>query len=352
MSILNTKLRRNAVILKLLALLALLLAALLLNLCLGEINLSPEIALQVLFSSDHTGPATAPGYDQLKLAAVGNMVWQIRLPRLLTAAAVGAALAVSGYLLQSLSRNYLADPYLTGVSSGAALAVAVIMLSGVSYALLPLAALLGGLVAAVVVAIMARGPGGLSITRLLLGGVAISAVCSSLITLVMTSFPAGARTLGLFYWLAGSVSGRTWADLQAPALYMTLAGIAALILSKPLRLLSLGSQQAASLGLNVPKMQWSILITAVVLCGASVSLSGVVGFVGLVAPYIGRGVTGTSERWHIIGSALLGATMVLISDLCARCLIPGQELPLGTLLSLVGAPFFLWLIVRHKDEAA
>jgi iron complex transport system permease protein len=125
-----------------------------------------------------------------------------------------------------------------------------------------------------------------------------------------------------------------------------------MLLSKPLRLLALGSSSAASLGLNVPVAQWCVLIAAVVLCGSAVSLSGLVGFVGLMAPYIARNVFGADERLHLFASACIGALLVLLSDLAARTLMPGTELPLGTLLSLVGAPFFVWLIVRHREETA
>src|SRR6185437_9702584 len=154
---------------------------------------------------------------------VQQMLWQIRIPRLLTASIVGCALGTSGYLLQALSRNYLADPYLTGVSSGAALVVALIMLTGTSFALLPLAAVGGGLLAALVVAVLARTAAGLSISRLLLAGIAVSAICSSFITLIMTRFAEGAKVQGLFYWLAGSVSGRTWSELEPAAVYVLLA---------------------------------------------------------------------------------------------------------------------------------
>lgn len=338
--------KENYLLLKLLGMLLLFASAMWLNACMGEVNLPPQTALALLFSDGHGSTSSINNAE-----ALTAMLWQIRVPRFLTAATVGAALAVSGYLLQSLSRNYLADPFLTGVSSGAALAVAVVMMTGASFALLPFAALIGGMGAALLVSIMARTTSGLSITRLLLGGIAVSAVCSSFITLLMTAFPNSSRTQGLFYWLAGSVSGSTWGELQPAALYIAAGCAGALLLSKPLRVLSLGSHSATSLGMNVPRMQWLILVTAVVLCGSAVSLSGVVGFVGLVAPYIARGVLRNDERAHILGAALLGATLVLLSDLCARCLMPGQELPLGTLLSLVGAPFFLWLIMRHKDEA-
>lgn len=308
------------------------------NLCLGEVRLSPDQVWNALMNQS--------GND-----AVSSMLWQIRLPRAAAAAMVGVALSLSGYLLQSLSRNYLADPYLTGVSSGAALAVALALACNMPFPALPFAALSGGLAASFVVALMSRTPAGLSVTRLLLGGVALSAVCSSIITLIMTNLASVGRVQGLFYWLTGSVSGRGWAEVQPLSLYVLIGFVAAMIMSKPLRLLALGTASAASLGLNVPMAQWCILIAAVVLCGSAVSLSGLVGFVGLMAPYIARSTFGSDERLHLIASSFVGAILVLISDLAARTLMPGTELPLGTLLSLVGAPFFLWLIVRHKDES-
>jgi iron complex transport system permease protein len=325
--------------LRVLVLLALLIVSLGLNLCLGEVRLSPTQVWNQL---------TSGGSND----AIASMLWQIRLPRAVAAAMVGAALSLSGYLLQSLSRNYLADPYLTGVSSGAALAVAMAMATNAPFVALPVFALGGGLAASVVVAVMARTAAGLSVSRLLLGGIALSAVCSSIITLILTNLASAGKVQGLFYWLTGSVSGRGWSEVQPLAVYVAIGFAFAMLLSKPLRLLALGSSSAASLGLNVPIAQWSILIAAVVLCGAAVSLSGLVGFVGLIAPYIARSIFGSDERVHIFTSALVGAVLVLLSDLCARTIMPGTELPLGTLLSLVGAPFFLWLIVKHREEAA
>ena len=321
-------------------LLSLLAFTFVLNVCLGEINLTPQNALQAVFN---------PTSDVD--AGIVDMLWQIRLPRLLSAFAVGAGLAVSGYLLQSLSRNFLADPYLTGVSSGAGLSIAVAMVLGLDFSFLPLAALAGGLASSLLVALMSRTSAGISVTRLLLSGVAVSAVCGSLITLMITVFPDGPGIQGLFFWLAGSLSGRGWLELQPAAIYITAALGCAFALSKPLRLLSLGQESAASLGLNVPLMQWLILAIAVILCGACVALSGIVGFVGLIAPYFARRLFGSDQRWHLLSSICIGGILVLIADLAARTVAPGQELPLGTLLSLIGAPFFLWLIIKQKGES-
>ena len=321
-----------------LVLLTLLVASVALNLCLGEVHLTPAELWTQLTRSGAT-------------SAVGTMLWEIRLPRAMAATLVGAALSVSGYMLQSLTRNYLADPYLTGVSSGAALAVALSLATGAPFLILPVFALAGGLGASLIVAVMSRTASGLSVSRLLLGGVALSAVCSSVITLVMTQLSSTGKVQGLFFWLTGSVSGKGWGEVQPVGYFVIIAMIAALVLSKQMRLLALGASSAASLGLDVPRAQWMILIVAVTLCGSAVSLSGLVGFVGLMAPYISRAVFGTDERTHLVTCALIGASLVLFSDLAARTLIPGTELPLGTLLSLIGAPFFLWLITRQQEEA-
>jgi iron complex transport system permease protein len=318
---------------------ALFLLALVLNLCAGETSIAPGEAINMLFSA-------APGAD----ASLRQVLWDIRLPRLLAAAVVGCSLGVSGYLLQTLSRNFLADPYLTGVSSGAGLAVAAVMLFALDFAFLPVAALTGGMIASVIAAAMARTAGGISVSRLLLAGIAISAICSSLITLLVTTSGEVARAQGVFYWLAGSLAGANWVELQSASAYVVVALVVAMFMTKPLRLLSLGSQTAASLGLNVARSQWIVLSAAVVLCGTAVSLSGIVGFVGLIAPQIARRLFGRDERSHVVASAASGAVLVLLSDLCARLSGQGQELPLGTLLSLIGGPFFLWMVLKRQDE--
>ncbi len=314
-------------------------AAIVLNICIGDIWLSPSQAWSSLFGTHLTD------------SGVSQMLWEIRLPRLLVAAVVGIGLSISGYVLQALSRNYLADPYLTGTSSGAGLAVAIAMFAGVDFALLPPIAFAGGLAASITAAILARSPSGLSVSKLLLAGVALSAFCGGLITLLLTTSKNQTLSQVVFFWLAGGISGRTWSELIPSSAYILLAAAATFVMSKPLRLLSLGQQSAASLGLDVSKAQTSLLICAIVLCGAAVSLSGLVGFVGLIAPHLARSLFGRDERIQIVCTALIGATLVLISDLAARTLGQGQELPLGTLLSLVGGPFFLWQVFQRKGEA-
>ena len=331
----------TALLLKILILILVVVAGMLLNICVGDVHLSPATALNTLLSPDSLPEAQS---------AAREIIWQIRLPRLLTAITVGAALSVSGYLLQTLSRNNLADPYLTGVSSGAGVTVAVGLSLGLSFTYVPLVAFIGGLLASLIVASLAKNPTGLSVTRMLLAGIALSTIGSGINTLVITNGSDPIKAQGIFFWLAGGISGRTWQELFPAALYTSMGVLLALVLSKQLRLLSLGPQQARSLGVNVEAVQLILLAVAVLMCGAAVSVSGLVGFVGLVAPHIARQIFGRDERVHIICTALLGIALVLVSDLAARSIASGQELPLGTLLSLIGGPFFLYLVSKQRGE--
>lgn len=331
---------RSHAAIRLIVLAGALLAGLLSSLCIGDVFIAPKEALQLVLG----------GAANLQAPGVADILTQIRLPRTLIATAVGAALAVSGYILQALSRNPLADPYLTGVSSGAGLAVAVAIILGLDFSVIPASAFLGGLAAAILVAQMARRAGGLSVTRLILGGVAVSAVCGSLITLAITQSGGAPQAQGIIFWLAGGIAGRGWSDLTTLSIYTAGGIIATLLLSKQIRVLTLGEERAQALGVDVSRLQWMLLAAAVLMCGAAVSASGLVAFVGLIAPNLARMLFVRDERIEIIASALIGAVLVMLSDLAARTLGQGQELPLGTLLSLVGGPFFLYLISTSKGE--
>lgn len=331
---------RSQVFLRLILLAIVFAAVLMLNLCSGEIQLSLAEVLNVITA--RFGPHPLDNTAQ-------QILCDIRLPRALAAALVGAALGISGYQLQSLSNNGLADPYLTGVSSGAGLAVATAVIFGVDAGFIPVLSLIGGILASAVVLFLSKTREGISVSRLLLSGVAVSAFCGAIITMLICSGAGSVKTQGIYYWLAGTVNGKNWDDVNYTSIYIGLGIAVALITSKPLRMLSLGSSTAASLGVEVAKAQLSILFSAILLCSAAVSLSGIVGFAGLVAPYFARQIFGRDERVHMFSAAGVGATLVLLSDLVARTISAGQEPPLGTLLSLVGGPFFLYLLIKKED---
>lgn len=327
----------TSVIFRFALLVTLLVIAVTINVCIGDVCIAPQQAMQALL-------------NQSPSSGLSEVLWQIRLPRICVAMVVGTALSVSGYVLQALSRNSLADPYLTGVSSGSGLAVALAMICGASFSLIPAAAFTGGLLASLLVAAMSRSPSGLSVGRLLLSGVGLSAICSAFITMILIHASSVAQGQGLFFWLAGGIAGRSWSELIPACLYTLVGIIIALAMSKQIRLLALGAQSAQALGLDVARSQWILLGAAVLMCGAAVSISGLVGFVGLIAPHLTRRLYGRDERFHIVCAAMLGMVLVLFSDLAARTLGHGQELPLGTLLSLIGGPFFLWLMARQHHE--
>jgi iron complex transport system permease protein len=222
------------------------------------------------------------------------------------------------------------------------------MIAGVSYSFLPVLAFAGGLVTSLIVAMLSKSSNGLSISRLLLAGIGLSAICGAVITMILVHTSLSAQGQGLFFWLYGGIAGRTWTEFGPAAVCTAIGAITAFAMTKQIRLLSLGADAAQSLGLDVSRTQWMLLSAAVLMCGAAVSVSGLVGFVGLIAPHLARSLFGRDERWHLVSAGMLGMVLVLLSDLAARTLGQGQELPLGTLLSLVGGPFFLILISRRS----
>jgi iron complex transport system permease protein len=331
---------------KLLALIFLALTAVSANLSMGDVVIAPLNALATLFRENSA--LARPEYAE--------MLWQIRLPRLIAAALVGSALAVSGYLLQALSRNDLADPYLTGVSSGAALGAALAILLHLDLSLIPILAFAGGLAASFLVAYLARAKSssgcfaGISVPRLLLAGIALSAIVTAMIQLAMNAFGSQLMSQGLNLWVLGGLSGRTWSEIEPASLYIAIGFGLAVLAAKPLRLLSLGEEAASSLGLNVAASQLFILSAAVLLSSCAVALSGLIGFVGLVAPHLTRRLFPRGEKIQILSCALVGATITLAADLLARTLTPSQELPLGALLAIAGGPFFIALLSRSMER--
>ena len=281
----------------------------------------------------------------------------IRAPRAVMGFVTGAALGAAGAALQGLFRNPLADPALIGVSNGAALgAIAVIVLGealltgapeGVAPFIIPVCAFLGGLAATVVVYGIARRGGRTDISTMLLAGIAINAIAAAGIGLFM--FASTDRQLReLSFWLLGSLGGVTWTAML-PGLVM--AGAALVLLSwlaRPLNALLLGEADARHLGVDVETAKRLLIVGAALATGAVVSVTGVIGFVGLVVPHLVRLTIGPDHRILIPASMLLGGALLLVADTAARTVVVPAELPIGILTSCVGGPFFLWLLLRRR----
>ena len=312
-----------------LALLAGTAAAALLSLCVGSVSLSlGEVAAALL------------GRGQ---GVSGSIVLYARLPRMLAALVCGCALAVGGVIIQGVLGNPLAGPNIIGVNAGAGLGA--ILCSALLPASMPAAAFAGALCACVLVYTLARRTGASRIT-LVLAGVAISSILSAAIDAVSILFPEAA--LGANAFMVGRLAGVTLEMLRLPALLTVLASGAALALSYELDLLSLGDEVAQSVGLSTRLARSALLTLAAVLCGAAVSFAGLVGFVGLLVPHAARFLVGTRHRDLLLASMLLGALLVTVCDLLGRVLFAPFELPVGILLSLLGGPFFLWLLFRQR----
>ncbi|REF00691.1 FecCD family ABC transporter permease [Thermomonospora umbrina] len=279
-----------------------------------------------------------------------TIVIDVRLPRVLLCAVVGAGLSVCGTALQALVRNPLADPMLLGVSSGATVGAVLVVVSGLSVFgrfSLSLAAFCGALAALVAVYLLARSGGRMTTVRLVLAGVATAEVLSAVASyLVVTSDDPHAADSAL-RWMLGGMGGTTWEVLWIPAAAV-LAGTAVLLgVCRSLNLLLAGEEAAGALGLDVHRFRAVMFTVVALMIGTMVAVSGAIGFVGLIMPHIVRLLVGADHRRALPAVALLGAAFMILADLAARTLISPEEIPVGILTALVGGPFFLWLMRRR-----
>lgn len=287
-------------------------------------------------------------------SALRKIWFTIRLPRVLLALTIGGSLALAGCVMQGLFRNPLADPGLLGISSGAALAVAMWVVLPFSlpqvlmlYAPM-LAAFFGSLAVTMVIFVLSQRHDN-SLSRLLLVGIAINALCGAAVgVLSWLSNDAQLRQLSL--WGMGSLGQAQWSTLLATASLMLPTVFIIWRLAKPLNLLQLGDEEAHYLGVNVRQIQRRLLLCSALLVAAAVAVSGVIGFIGLVVPHLLRMWLGADHRAVIPGSVLVGALLLLVADTVARTLVAPAEMPVGLLTSLLGAPWFLWMIFRRGGQ--
>lgn len=318
----------------------------------GAVTISPVEVLQIILSRlGMTSGASVPG----RAAAI---LWTIRLPRVLLGILVGSALAISGAAMQGLFRNPLADPSLIGVSSGAALFAAVaILFEGLIAGqlpdfllrfLIPVCAFTGSLLATMFVYTISTSRGKTNVATMLLAGIAINALSGAGIGYLI--FMADDDQLrDITFWQLGSLSGTTWNSLLMTLPFILLAILLLPTLSKALNAMLMGENEARQLGISTERVKRVIIVLVALAIGAAVSVSGVIGFVGLVVPHILRLWIGPDHRFLMPGSAVLGALILIGADLLARTIVAPAVLPIGIVTATLGAPFFLWLLVRNRN---
>lgn len=326
-------------------LISVLVLAVLLSVAIGAVNISATgfgIALRQLFMSS----AAEWTFETV-------IVWQLRLPRVLLAAFVGAALATAGAVMQGLLHNSMADSYVLGVSSGASLGASIAMILGLRVGFLGLgaitpAAFIGAVATLAVVISIARRVAGKSTLDLLLAGIAMSSFLSSLVSLLV--YFSGDRLHPLIFWLMGGFSARNWSHFLAATPYLVAGYVFTYIYHRYLTAISLSDTTAHHLGVNVEKVRYLLLGSSALLTAASVSVSGGIGFVGLITPHIGRIFVGHNYRRLLPASALLGAIFLVLADLLARIIVRPAELPVGIITAMCGGPFFLFLLAKRRKE--
>ncbi len=303
-----------------------------------------------IFTALFTGSVHIPWHEPWQVLAPGgggvyhSLIYQLRLPRAVCAFAVGGLLAVAGALMQVLLRNPLADPYILGVSGGAAVGALLVMTAGAAGTAVGGGAFAGALISILLVFVLARRRGNWTAMGLLLTGVVVAAGWGAVISFLLAVSPA-ASLHGMLFWLMGDLSDSAHPGLAAAALMVGLG--AALPVARHLNMLSRGEQHAAAVGVSTMPLQLYIYLLASGLTAAAVTLAGGIGFVGLITPHLLRLIMGNDQRVLLPASALLGGTLLVLADTLARTVMAPQQLPVGILMAFIGVPVFLYLL-NHK----
>ena len=313
-----------------------------LGVAVGSVALSPAAVWRVI--ADHLS-----GHPQSGSVA-DEIVWQIRVPRVLLAALVGAALTTAGTVVQALVRNSLADPFLLGVSSGASVGATAVLLFGAFASLglwaLSVGSVIGAMAAMAAVFLVSRTGPQLAPTQLILCGVVLSALFESVTSFLLFRGNPQA-TQSVLFWLLGSFGNANWTQLPIPAAALVVAMGYLLAQARSLNALAMGAEPAASLGVDVARLRRNLFIVTSLMVGVAVAVSGVIGFVGLVVPHIVRLMVGSDHRRVLPVGVLFGASFMVVGDLLARTIVSPQEMPIGVITAFIGAPTLLVLIRRR-----
>lgn len=318
---------------------------------LGPVSVAPGTTAKILFSKIPLIGSLIP-QDWTELDQ--NIILSLRLPRVCLGLVVGASLAVCGVTMQALVRNSLADPFILGVSSGAAAFATLGMLFGAFSFLgtysLSISAFLGAAVTIIFVYLISRVRGRINITQLLLSGVAISMIMDGVTSIIKLGAPNALGLHNAEFWMSGSLAGAKWAYLTLPLAVLVLCMAFLMIQHRGLNLLLLGDETAGALGVNVRLLQKELILVASLMAGTTIAVSGTIGFVGLMVPHFTRLLVGGDHRKVLPISALLGGILVVWVDVAARLIIAPEELPVGVLTAVIGGPIFIVMLKKSQKE--
>ena len=314
----------------------------------GAVDLTPEWIYQILVNH-LTGKEI---YAVEWPAYADGIVWGMRLPKVLVASCVGAGLSLVGILMQAMTKNSMADPYLLGISSGASAGATAAILVGslpiIGAVTVQAGAFVGAIVSSVLVFILAGASGRVSSTKLILSGTAISALFSSMSNFLIFMQNNEKKLSSVLFWMSGSFASAKWADVLPVFIVLIICIVIILLENRALDALLLGEEMAITIGVDVPKLKILIIIMSALVTGVMVSVSGTIGFVGLVIPHISRSLVGTAHKRMVPFSALLGSILMIWADAIARVVVAPSELPIGVVTAFIGAPFFLFLLRKSK----
>lgn len=328
----------------LIALAVLLAASLVLATWIGTTDIRPGEIARILWNHfiGHADPSSP--HD--------NIIWGLRLPRTVLAILVGAALATAGALMQALFHNPMADPYIVGVSSGAAFGAVLVAALGVSltvggFTLAPLAAFACGLAVTFLVYALSRRSGRVPIGVLLLTGIAVGGLMQAVTSFLLLR-QSSADLRSIMSWLMGSLAQSQWSHVWALLPYIVVGLVMVAVMQRDLNVLALGDETAHHLGVNTERSKFLLLLVASLLAAAAVAVSGIIAFVGLIIPHLMRLIVGPNHRVLLPACLLAGGLLLVWADVIARIILPGSELPIGIVTSVLGSPFFLYLLNRRE----
>jgi len=310
----------------------------------GYIQLPPATVVKIIFAKLSGQSALLEGMDSV----FPIVVMDVRLPRILSAATVGAGLAISGVVFQGILLNPLADPYTLGVSAGAAFGASLAILLNIgllgTYSI-PVFAFIGAAVTLLFVMYLSSSSGGLSSNNLILSGIIVAAILSAGISFL--KYVADEQVAVIIFWLMGSFGSKTWTDVGLTFSFVLIGFLAFMFFTRDMNLMSLGNRTASSLGVDTRKVTIILLVTASLVAAICVSVSGIIGFVGLLVPHMMRLLTGPDNRRLVPMSLLAGAILLLIADTITRAVLP-SEIPIGVLTALIGGPFFCYIFRKQQ----